>query len=201
MPGEMADLRPIGGDEAATMEMPVQPGPLPADGAPSPTEIVCIEADKIFDYCFQEVTAQRSVSAPSASVGTSVHCELRSDEATCNIFQTGTGRDDLRTVQMTVTVPAALRIGHEALTVRFVVFKSMQLYAPEGTQIECGVTGTCVGDLVDLNGDGLADEVCCQANLCIVVQSKAAVKLLVPAYGLCVPGPVREGPITPSLPQ
>lgn len=194
MSSEYPDLPPVGGAQQA-----LQPGPVPPGGAPEPTEIVCVEAEKIFDYCFQEITAQRAVPSPQVPMGSPIHCHLNTDNATCHVLNTSPGSDDLRQVHMTVSVPASVEVGQHTVPITFVVFKSMQLYAPEGTSVQCGVTGTCLSDLIDQDDDGLADEIGCQANLCVVIQSKAPVKLLVPAYGLCVPGPIRDVPA--SLPQ
>lgn len=192
MPGD--EFAPVH-QAAGTQPTAVQPGPIPASGAPAPSEIVCVEVEKVFDYCFQEVTVQRTLPAPAVPVGMPLRCQLNTRGASCHVLSAQPGQEELRHVNMTVTVPGTVEVGENtAIPFTFVVFKSVQLYAPEGTQVHCGVTGSCMADLIDLNGDGQAEEVGAQANLCIVIQSKASVKLLVPAYGLCVPGPVRETP-------
>ena len=42
-------------------------------------------------------------------------------------------------------------------------------------------------------------QVCCEVDLCLLIQSKALVKLLVPAYGFCVPAPCVTLPKPPLV--
>jgi hypothetical protein len=43
----------------------------------------------------------------------------------------------------------------------------------------------------------IGGQVCCPVNLCLLIQSTALVKLLVPTYGFCVPAPCVVSPSPP----
>jgi len=59
--------------------------------------------------------------------------------------------------------------------------KQAVLCAPEGTEVQCEVTGNCCCFL-DCNWD-----ITCVFDFCVVLQVKADVKILVPSFGFCVP--------------
>lgn len=175
----------------------VQPGLYP-DGTPRTTEVVCVETDKIYDFCYQEHSATRCVALAGIDAAARARAELL--PAACAVTNRVYGSDGLADVSLTITVPVQVTAGNASVPVNFVIFKTVQMAAPLGTVIECEVTGGCLAEAVDMNGDGIAEELCCMANLYIVLQSKARVKLLVPAFGYCAPGLARERPSTTPPP-
>lgn len=177
-----------------------RPGRLRPEARPTPDEIVCIAVDKVYDYCFDETTVTRCVPFEGQPAGTRVTCALRAHEATCRLAGEVTpGEGGLASVNVVVTVPATVTVGNSPeFAVTFPVFRSLRLCIPEGTQLGCEVTGTAFGELIDTTGDGYSDELCCVAHLCVVLHTTARVRLLVPSYGLCAPGPAREAaPVEP----
>jgi len=60
--------------------------------------------------------------------------------------------------------------------------KTVVLCAPAGTFTECKVVSTACGPCIIVG-----NQVCCTYELCIIFQSLAVVKLLVPTFGFCVP--------------
>lgn len=193
MPNESE--KPVGGGQ-----QDVRPGPLrPEDGIPpKPEEIVCIAVDKVFDFCFREEVTTRTVTL-SVPIATNVSCTLDTGAATCQIIGKPQYADGgLANVTLMITVPAAVEVGTQPMTVNFVSFKTIQLNMPSGTNIDCSVSGSCFCALVDLDGDGQSEEVFCQANLCVVLETTARVKLLVPSFGFCAPVLMRDvGPLGP----
>lgn len=174
----------------------IRPGPVRPESRPDPDEIVCIAVDKVFDYCFDETTVTRCVPFEGQRLGTPVTCVLRTHEVTCRIAGDPEYTDGgMANVNVVVTVPATIRVGecHE-FAMTFPVFRSLQLCIPEGTHLGCEVSGTCFCDLIDTNADERSDELCCVANLCVVLHTTARVRLLVPSYGFCAPGPSRDAP-------
>ncbi len=73
--------------------------------------------------------------------------------------------------------------------------KTVTLCSPEGTETQCEIPSYSCGPCV-LTQD---HKVCCTFILCILVQAKAEVKLLVPAYGFCVPAECVE--VSPEFPE
>lgn len=177
------------------------PGPrrLGDAAAQRPEEIVCISVDKVFDFCFQEEVVTRTLNV-SLPMSTGVTGILDTRNAACQVIgEPRTGDGGLTNVTLRVTVPATVQIANQSpMTVNFVSFRTIQLNMPVGTSVDCDVTGTCFCGLIDVNGDSFSEELYCQANLCVVVETTARVKLLVPSYGFCAPVLVREaGPVTP----
>jgi hypothetical protein len=74
--------------------------------------------------------------------------------------------------------------------------KQAILCAPEGTEIQCEVTGNCC---CFLDADELVN---CVFDFCVVLQSKAAVKMLIPTFGFCVPAECKGvAACPPKLPK
>lgn len=193
MPSE-AERASGGGQQA-------RPGLQPPDGViqTRAEEVVCIAVDKVFDFCFQEQVCTRTVPV-SLPMNTPVGCTLQPANATCQVVGEPKPLDGgLAQVTLQITVPATVQIGTQApMPVNFVCFRSLQLNMPPGSTIDCDVSGSCFCALVDANGDEFSDELFCQANLCIVLETTARVKLLVPALGLCTPVLCRDaGPVCP----
>ncbi|MCG0238690.1 MAG: hypothetical protein L6E13_05440 [Firmicutes bacterium] len=182
----------------------VRPGPIRGDRPPEPAEIVCVTVDKVYDFCFEEVTLTRNVPVREVPSGTQVQGSLHPERAQTRVVgEAVQGQDGLTTVTLAITLPATLRMGDQPpRTIHFVHLRTLQLHAPPGTQVGAEVHGTCFCHPVDLDGDGFAEEICCAASLCVVYEVTARVKLLLPSFGYCTPTPAREapGPLLPEYP-
>lgn len=204
-------IKPIaGGQENGDV---IVPGPIRGE-VPDPTEIVCIEARKVFDFCFQEDLIERCFFLPQNNVEEILDCEI--EQVKCREIRDREpvpGQEGLFLV--TLSIQIRLRIGarrangDEVDFFRDITFaKRVVLCAPEGTDVTCDVNGTCVCVLQEaidpdetegetsvnqqVNQNGA--ELCCTVQLCVVVQSTADVKLLVPAFGFCAPAECRVAP-------
>ncbi|QIA26439.1 hypothetical protein DYI95_001825 [Thermaerobacter sp. PB12/4term] len=183
----------------------VVPGPCdPVYGCPEPTEIVCIETVKVYDFCFQ-TDRRENVCFPIPAAFQGI---LPSDLVTCEIVQVtcqevsrqedpnNPGFADV-TLLVTVTMQFTIRRNDNVVAQfedSFGFLKTVLLCAPEGTVIQCESAGSRCGPCVIING-----QVCCEVDLCLLIQSKALVKLLVPAYGFCVPAPCVTLPKPPLV--
>lgn len=85
-----------------------------------------------------------------------------------------------------VTVDYSLQVVNAILecefeNLQFSFTKTIVLCAPEGTFTNCEVVNSGCTCLI------LGEQICCTFDLCIVFQSLAIVKLLVPSFGFCTP--------------
>ena len=177
------------------MADPIAPGPCAEEGCPAPTEIDCISVTKVYDFCFLTETRDTLCFAIPASCGnvptgstatgsvTSVTCSTQS-------ITPITGSGGFANVTLLVTVVESFTITNPAgtklctFTGEFFFFKTVTLCAPTGVSITCEAPATSVGPCTIING-----EVCCVVNICLLIESVAQVKILVPTYGFCVPAP------------
>lgn len=178
----------------------ITPGPCCSQGCPAPTQIDCLEVNKVYDSCFQtENFPNLCAPIPSACVpgatmaGASVTCDVTSTTCTF-VSSSSTGIDDFAnvtfavalTVTYTITPPVPSSSTPYPCTfsvpVNFV--QTVTLCAPTGTTQSCTIAGTSCGPLAIIN-----DTVCGQLVVCLVYQSTATVQLLVPTYGFCTPAP------------
>lgn len=176
------------------------PGPCPVvNGTPQcppPTEIVCIDVDKVYDFCIQSdfrfecFDIPTDCGAPPFPAGTTIECALGTP--TCTEVPPRTPAVGFPpgffnvTVQVTVPVTITVRNPNGTVrctfgrTVRFI--KPVLLFAPAGTRIDCRIIAS------DCREPRVADnQICVKIELCIIIQSLALVKLLVPAFGFCTP--------------
>lgn len=159
-----------------------------------PTETVCIEVLKVYDFCFQS-ERRENVCTPLGTcmptAGATVTCTITG--ATCAEVGRGvpdeTGRANV-TLAVTVTydlevfAPGATTPECVFTALTFAFTKEIRLCAPTtpfATTIVCDVPSFACTCLI------LGTNICCTFDLCIVVQSVAPVKLLVPSFGFCVP--------------
>lgn len=222
-----------------TMIDPIVPGPCPPGGCPPPTEIVCIEVDKVYDFCFQverkdnvcfdlpesceedeeasvtcTITALRckEVSRAPLSMGggffnvtflVTVTARIR----TCQGPDLNGGENDRVSVRAKSGANNGANNGgndgdeceEECLFERtFTFMKTVTLCAPEGTVTDCSIPSFTCGPCIPVDE---GRRICCSFTLCMVIQSRATVKLLVPAYGFCVPAEcVQVSPEFPTCP-
>jgi len=153
------------------------------------TEVVCIEAKQVCDFCFQEHRIDRDFDVPGTVTGTPViECEIDERNIMCREIERrdidGHKKKDKENVLvcLAIDVPVIIRIGNEEITQRVVFLKQAVLCAPAGTDIECQVTGNCCCFF-----DRETRQISCVFNFCVVIQSKVTVRILVPTFGLCAP--------------
>jgi hypothetical protein len=186
-------------DEAS----PIVPGPCPSTGCPPPTEIVCIEVTKVYDFCFQSESRENICFPIPASCGTvppgttatgtvtSVTCSTQSISPIPS--QPGFANVTLLitvTESLTLTAPDGTTLC--TFSGQFFFLKTVTLCAPTGVSVTCSAPASAVGPCVIIGS-----EVCCTVNICLLIQSAALVKLLVPSYGFCVPAPCVVAPSPP----
>lgn len=183
----------------------VLPGPCdPVYGCPDPTEIVCIETLKVYDFCFQtdrreNVCFVLPAECAAAAADDTVACEVLGVECREISRQPDPNNPGFSDVTLLVTVTLRFTIfdnGTQVCTFEdsFSYLKTVLLCAPEGTEIDCHSAGSRCGPFVIVNG-----QVCGEVDVCLLVQSRAVVKLLVPAYGFCVPSPCVTIPKPPLV--
>lgn len=174
----------------------IVPGPIRGT-CPNPTEIVVIEARKVFDFCFQEDVLERCFFVPEVGTGATItDCEIV--DVTCEEIMDREPLNDhpglaLVSLQVTLTVNLTLvpTPNAQPITItRTIAFpKRVVLCAPTGTDVTCDVRGTCICTVQPqiVGGVGNEPNICCTIQLCIVVQATANVKVLVPTFGLVLP--------------
>lgn len=162
-------------------------------------EVVCIEANKVFDLCFQEHRAERlfTVSDINEQCPVTVECEIDQQNITCREVSPRKkidGKKNKFLICVAIEVPVRIRIMNQntgtciqPINQRLVILKQVVLCAPEGTIIRCEVTGNCCC-FFDANNN----QVNCVFNFCIVIKSTATVNILVPTLGVCVPAPCQS---------
>ena len=181
----------------------VIPGPVRGGACPPPSEIVVVEARKVFDYCFQENTLERCFFVPGLGPAASVKsCEIT--QVTCSEIldrEPLPNQDGLALVSIQVTLELSITVSpgpHVApVTVtRIMSFpKRVVLCAPTGTEVTCDVRGTCICTVQPLAAQaGAEPNVCCTIQLCIVITSGAIVKILVPSFGVVMPQKCKVSP-------
>lgn len=170
-------------------------------GCPPPTEIDCILTTKVYDFCFQTDTLSNlSFTIPSTCpsplpIGavvtgtvTGISCTTVSSTPILNPT-TGapTGFADV-TVLITVTVTFVATSSTGVVLCTFdgttSFMKTVVLCAPSGTSISCETPSSAVGPVAVVDGTLLVT-----VTVCVLLESLATVKLLVPSYGFCTPAP------------
>jgi hypothetical protein len=181
----------------------IVPGPCPPEGCPPPTEIDCIEVNKVYDFCFQTETRENICFAIPSSCGTvptgsTATATVTSVSCTTQSIAPITGSGGFANVTLLITVTESITITAPdgttlcTFTGQFFFFKTVTLCAPTGVTIDCTAPATSVGPCVIIAG-----EVCCTVNICLLIESTALVKILVPTYGFCVPAPCVVSPSPP----
>ncbi|MEW6182375.1 MAG: hypothetical protein AB1500_04250 [Bacillota bacterium] len=165
-------------------------------------EVVCIETFKVYDFCFQsdsreqcfDVTVCQAFPFPSGAVA---ECEIVGTPTCTEISRTAPDENGRSNVTFAVSATIKITIiGPECpictLTKTISFTKTVVLCAPEGTFTDCAVVDAACQCVL------IGEQVCCSVDLCIVIQSRAVVKLLVPSFGFCVPAPCEE--VSPAPP-
>lgn len=164
----------------------------PMAGGSDRHEVICIEAKRVCDFCFQEHRVERTfpnIVVPPNGARPRVECEIVEDEITCREVERREieGSNSKFLVCIAVEVPINLTVGTTVTTERVVFLKQAVLCTPEGTDIECQVTGNCCCFF-----DQVTNTVSCVFNFCVVIQSKVNVRILVQSLGTCAPKECRS---------
>jgi hypothetical protein len=183
----------------------VVPGPCP-NGCPAPTEIDCIQVNKVYDFCFEAETNTNVCTTIPNSCGTlpsgtvasgtvsGVSCTVVGTTPILNSTGQPTGFADV-TLLVTVTITYTLTYAGATIctfTGNFSFMSTIVLCAPSGTTIDCTIPSSAVSPVAILNG-----QVCSTVTVCLLVSSIAMVNLLVPSYGFCTPAPCVVSPSPP----
>lgn len=167
-----------------------------------------------FTDCFE---IRRGQCPPGIPAGSTATCRVRTAE--CELVQVGPpDAQGIRTVTVRITVEKEISVFDPSgallctIPVTSVIHETTSLFAPEGTEIQCEVTadcGPCEVTPVEQNlhnggngeplpgaAEGLQSQtrtviaiICCQQGVCLLLESKAFVKLCVPAEP-CEPRPL-----------
>lgn len=154
-------------------------------------ERVCIEVPKVYDFCFQS-ERRENVCTPLDECcppeGATVNCTIK--ETSCfEVSRTEPNEKGRSNVTFAITVVYTLKVLDTAgnvvckfknQTLSFT--KTVVLCAPVGTFTTCEIVNSACGPCLILG-----NQICCTFDLCIVIQSLAVVKLLVPSFGFCTP--------------
>ncbi|HHW14899.1 MAG TPA: hypothetical protein GXX28_08215 [Firmicutes bacterium] len=185
----------------------ISPGPCGPGGCPPPTEIVCISVPKVYDFCFEQDTGLTNCITPVVTIppGSTATCTVTSVTCTAGT-PAPTGVDGLATVSVVVTVTYDLTVTPPPPGVpipitgnTFVFTKTVTVCGPVGTSADCSATVAC-GPCTIIT-TGAVTQICCAFSICLLIETFAVVKLLVPAYGFCTPAPCRTGGFPPCPPS
>ncbi|MDI3316149.1 MAG: hypothetical protein QJR14_00715 [Bacillota bacterium] len=193
----MADRQPLEAQQ-------VTPGPYPG-GVPTPTEVDCILVDKVYDFCSETDSRDATFTIPVTCLppvpaGTTVTCAAGTPTCTLGTPAPIPTRPGFVNVSVVVTVPLTFTLVNPDGTTRctfsdsFTAAKTVTLYAPTGTTIDCEVTSAGCGPCT-----ATATQIFCSVSYCLLIESTARVKLLVPTYGFCMPAECVVSP-TPPVP-
>lgn len=154
-------------------------------------ETICIEVPKVYDFCFQ-AERRENICTPLCDfrppLGATIKCTIKN--AACNeVSRSEPNASGRSNVTFAVVVTYKLEVlnaeGEVVETFRNLTFsftKTVVLCAPEGTFTNCEIVNTACGPCLILG-----NQICCTFDLCIVIQSVAIVKILIPSFGFCTP--------------
>jgi len=155
--------------------------------------IQCIEVMKVFDYCFQQDYRFQCFPIPLACTpplpaGSTAACQIVT--ADCREVRREPAPPPappgVVVVFLRIEITADLTIFNPdgtircTFTVNFSFEKPILLFVPDDAEVVCEVLATCGHCTLD-------DLICCKYEFCVLVQSRAFVKLLVPTLGFCPP--------------
>lgn len=172
---------------------------LPMSGGSGDHEVICIEATKVCDFCFQEHRVDRTFNVNVPTGVTEIMCNIDEANVTCRVVERreveGTKK---QLVCVAITVPVTFTVGTETFNQTVTFLKQAVLCAPEGTQVRCDVTGNCCCFL-----DPATGLVTCVFDFCVVIKTQVQVRVLVPTLGMCTPKRCRSTIVgcPPSVPD
>ncbi|MDI3270354.1 MAG: hypothetical protein QJR00_06585 [Bacillota bacterium] len=186
----------------AVVQQTVTPGPCPDTGCPPPTEIVCIETLKVYDFCMQTDTRDNlAYSIPTTCgtipAGSTATCQV-GDVSCQEVSRQPSSVSGLWDVTLLINAPIWFKItdSNGNVVCRFQEWvrwvKTTTLCAPDGTEVVCHAASSQCGPAI------LTDtQVLTALSICLLIQSRAMVKLLVPSYGFCAPSECAVLPTPP----
>jgi hypothetical protein len=184
----------------------VTPGPCPPTGCPAPTEIDCIIVDKVYASCAQTVNATGTFKVPNCTGPITCAVDLTNTSCTVGAI-TPTGTDDINNITYVIGAVLDLTCANGTTTTETLYTTvTVPLYNPSGTTPSCTIlSGSCTCVVLPTICDSRQDDpppanISCTVSLCLLAQTTAAVQILVPTYGFCVPGPCAVGPVLPCPP-
>lgn len=154
-------------------------------------ETICIEVPKVYDFCFQ-AERRENICTPLGTfvppTGALVNCFIKS--ASCSeVSRSAPNETGRANVTFAVIVHYKLEVVNpegEIVYVykhqQFSFTKTVVLCAPEGTFTNCEIVNAACGPCLILG-----NQICCTFDLCVVIQSAAIVKILIPSFGFCTP--------------
>ncbi|MDF9407642.1 hypothetical protein L7E55_04590 [Pelotomaculum isophthalicicum JI] len=157
-------------------------------------ETVCIEVPKVYDFCFQAERRENVCFDLPEDCEGGVSAECKITNVSCNEVLPRSEPDERGRANVVVAIQVTLKIkirdacGDVVCKLSDLSFgftKTVSLCAPATpfpTTVVCDVPNFACGPCLVLG-----NQVCCNFDLCIVIQSLAVVKLLVPSFGFCVP--------------
>jgi len=161
-----------------------------AGGSDQRHEVICIEAKRVCDFCFQEHRVERrfDVTVP-ANARTHVDCEIDTAKINCREVERREvdGKKSKFLVCVAVDVPVRIHVGDQTLERTITFLKQAILCAPAGTEVDCQVTGNCCCVLAPHE-----NKVLCVFDFCIIIQTQVTVRILVPTLGMCLPKQCRS---------
>ena len=181
------------------------PGPCPPEGCPPPVEVVCVEATKVFDFCFSTLTqdmvripVEPCCAAPPAGTAAEVFVEAVdcTVEGVTPVAGSGGFANVLLLIEVTLDIALVRPDGSTLCSFSggFSFLRTFTLCVPEGASVRCEApTGSAGSAAV------VGQEVRATVSLCLLLESVATVKLLVPSYGYCVPAPCVALPSPPFV--
>lgn len=164
-------------------------------------ETICIEVPKVYDFCFQ-AERRENICTPLGTLmppaGSTVRCVIKN--VTCSeVSRSEPNAQGRANVTFAVVVNYKLEVLNPAGEViqkfrglQFSFTKTVVLCAPEGTFTNCEIVNSACTCLI------LGDQICCTFDLCIVIQSVAIVKILIPSFGFCTPALCEQ--VSPDVP-
>jgi len=154
-------------------------------------DVICIEAKRVCDFCFQEHRLERQTTTTVTGTGVMATCMINEAGITCREVERRKIDDGKKSpkelVCVAIEVPVTVTVtgpngAVQTITDRIVFLKQAVLCAPSGTDVECQVTGDCC-----CFADGQTGIVNCVFDFCVVIQTKITVRVLVPTLGECPP--------------
>lgn len=112
---------------------------------PTPTQIDCVHVDKVFDSCFQTLTANTQMLVGPEGCTGPLDCSL--SEVSCAIVSTApTGEDDLQTVSFLLSATLTMRCQNQVESTRQVhTMGTAVLFLPLGAVPSCDVaSASCI---------------------------------------------------------
>ncbi len=151
--------------------------------------IECLKVLKVYDFCFRNVHKVECFDVDIPEGTTEIRCriiDLTCEEVPAMRRQIGGGL-----ARVVIRKRFRLRLGFfdqygnslgTVDTEQRTLTETLVLCAPPGTEVQCEITDFSCGDCEIVDGT-----VCCQVDICQLIEVKAWVKVLVPIKGFCEP--------------